>query len=105
MTSPIHRSTDRSFLQQQAYADSTKLRARASIYAYRDPPGPIGPWVLGLVDWPEGGRAVDVGCGPGSYLSLLRELHPSVRAIGVDISATLNTRRELSDLRALLRGW
>ena len=54
MTSPIHRSTDRSFLQQQAYADSTKLRARASIYAYRDPPGPIGPWVLGLVDWPEG---------------------------------------------------
>jgi SAM-dependent methyltransferase len=79
-------ATDREFLQQKAYADSAKLRARASIYAYRDPPGNFLTWVLGLVDWPDGSRAIDVGCGPGSYLRLLGEHHPNVRAIGVDLS-------------------
>jgi SAM-dependent methyltransferase len=79
-------ATDRAFLQQHAYADSAKLRARISIYAYRDRPYDFGSWVLGLVDWPEGGRVLDVGCGPGTYLTLLREHHPSMRAIGVDLS-------------------
>jgi len=79
-------ATDRTFLQEQAYADSTRLRARVSIYAYRDRPGNIWEWVLGLVDWPEGARALDVGCGPGTYLALLRDRHPSVRAMGVDLS-------------------
>lgn len=62
------------------------MRARASIYSYRDPPGELGPWVLGLVDWPDGTRALDVGCGPGSYLALLRAQCPEVRGIGVDLS-------------------
>jgi SAM-dependent methyltransferase len=79
-------ATDRTFLQQRAYADSTKLRARVSIYAYKDRPFDIWQWVLGLVDWPDGSRVLDVGCGPGSYLALLRERHPTVRAVGVDLS-------------------
>jgi len=79
-------ATDRAFLQGHAYADSRKLNARVSIYAYRDRPDNIWEWVLGLVDWPAGARALDVGCGPGTYLALLRERHPSVRAVGVDLS-------------------
>jgi SAM-dependent methyltransferase len=79
-------ATDRAFLQQSAYADSTKLRARVSIYEYRDPPGDIWAWVIGLVDWPDEACALDAGCGPGGYLARLRDLYPSVHAIGVDLS-------------------
>jgi SAM-dependent methyltransferase len=86
LTEVERRATDQAFLQQQAYANSAKLRARASVYAYRDPPGALGPWVLGLVDWPDDARALDVGCGPGLYLALLHEHLPSVRAVGVDLS-------------------
>ena len=74
-------ATDRAFLQQTAYADSGKLNARISIYAYRDRPDNIRERVLGLVDWPEGARALDVGCGPGHYLAQLHDEHPSVRAV------------------------
>jgi SAM-dependent methyltransferase len=79
-------ATDRAFLREKAYADSTRLRARVSIYAYRDRPDNFWQWVLGLVDWPDGAHALDVGCGPGAYLSLLRAEHPLVRAIGLDLS-------------------
>jgi SAM-dependent methyltransferase len=79
-------ATDRAFLQQSAYANSAKLNARSSIYAHLDRPYDFGLWVLGLVEWPRNARAVDVGCGPGTYLGLLREHHPSVRAIGLDLS-------------------
>lgn len=74
--------TDREYLQTEAYADSTKLRTRASIYQYRTPPGSMGDWVLARTDWPLGCRVLDVGCGPGSYLALLGD----VRAVGVDLS-------------------
>jgi SAM-dependent methyltransferase len=80
------KATDRDFLQRQAYADSGKLNARASIYAYSDPRQDIWSWVVGLVDWPDGARALDVGCGPGNYLRHLAEHHPAVRAMGLDLS-------------------
>jgi SAM-dependent methyltransferase len=81
-----HAATDRELLREAAYADSTKLRARVSIYAYRERSDNFWQWVLGLVDWPAGARALDVGCGPGAYLSLLRDAHPGVRAVGLDLS-------------------
>jgi len=77
------RGTDRAFLQRDAYADSTKLRARGSIYRYRDPPGAIGPWVLAHLDLRAGDRLLDVGCGPGAYLALLPD---GVRGVGADLS-------------------
>jgi SAM-dependent methyltransferase len=75
--------TDRTFLQTDAYADSTKLKSRSSLYDYRVPPGSFYDWVLARIDWPEGARVLDVGCGPGGYLEAL----PSgVRAVGLDLS-------------------
>lgn len=79
--------TDRRFLQHDAYADSSKLASRASLYQYRIPPGSLGDWVLGLVHWPQGARVLDVGCGPGAYLRLLGELGCGLRAVGADLSA------------------
>jgi SAM-dependent methyltransferase len=51
------------------YADSSRLRARASIYAYNEGGFDLLSWVLGAVDWPVDGPVLDVGCGPGRYLA------------------------------------
>ena len=76
---------DRSYLQQVAYDGSAKLADRASIYQYRQTPGELGPWVLSHTDWPAGARVLDVGCGPGQYLRLLRQ-RTNVLAVGADLS-------------------
>ncbi len=86
MTDVERKATDRNFLQRQAYADSSKLNARVSIYAYSERPQDIWTWVHGCVDWPDGAIALDVGCGPGNYLRFLRQHEPTVRAIGLDLS-------------------
>jgi SAM-dependent methyltransferase len=75
--------TDRAFLQQDAYADSSKLHSRSSLYEYRIPPGSFYEWVLARTDWPAGARVLDVGCGPGGYLAALDR---GLRAVGVDLS-------------------
>jgi SAM-dependent methyltransferase len=72
-------TTDRALLTEHAYADSTNLRARQSIYDFKQPPDDWWGWVLGLADWPEGVRVLDVGCGPGHYLE-------HVRGVGIDLS-------------------
>jgi SAM-dependent methyltransferase len=75
---------DRQFLREDAYADSSKLRARASIYDYRFPKGSLMDWVLDVVDWPDGVQVLDVGCGPGFYLEALATRN--VRRVGIDLS-------------------
>ncbi|MEY2460807.1 MAG: hypothetical protein QOG30_2637 [Acidimicrobiaceae bacterium] len=72
-------TTNRRLLTQEAYPDSSNLRARASIYDFREPPEDFFSFVLGQVDWPDGAKVLDVGCGPGSYLA-------RVRGCGVDLS-------------------
>ena len=64
--------TDRTFLQEDAYADSSKLSSRSSLYEFRRPAGSFYDWAPANTDWPSGARAVlDVGCGPGGYLAAL----------------------------------
>jgi SAM-dependent methyltransferase len=75
--------TDRTFLQTDAYADSTKLNSRSSLYEFRRPPGSFYDWALARTSWPDAARVLDVGCGPGGYLAALPA---SVRAVGLDLS-------------------
>jgi SAM-dependent methyltransferase len=75
----IDATTNRQLLTTEAYPDSTNLRARMSIYDYRQPAGDWFSWVLGHTDWPKSARVLDVGCGPGSYLE-------RVDGIGIDLS-------------------
>jgi SAM-dependent methyltransferase len=83
-------ATDQAFLKSDAYVDSSKLKARASIYDYRTPAGSLMQRVLDTVDWPSGSRVLDVGCGPGFYLKELRARdrlgNDSIVCIGVDLS-------------------
>ena len=72
-------TTDRRLLTQEAYPNPTNLRARQSIYDFKEPVVDWWSWVLGHADWPDGTTVLDVGCGPGNYLE-------HVRGIGVDLS-------------------
>src|SRR5258708_8661912 len=72
-------TTDRRLLTQEAYPDSANLRARVSIYDFKDPADDWYTWVLGHTDWPTGAVVLDVGCGPGNYLA-------HVQGVGVDLS-------------------
>lgn len=72
-------ATDRRLLTHEAYPDSTNLRARQSIYDYRETDLDWFAWVLSHVDWPSGATVLDVGCGPGNYLA-------HVRGYGIDLS-------------------
>jgi SAM-dependent methyltransferase len=72
--------TDRARLQEEAYADSGRVQARASIYAFNEDGFELLPWVLGTVTWPCPGPLLDVGCGWGQYLGA------AGGGIGLDLS-------------------
>ena len=92
MTAPEREpATDRARLVGAAYATPGPLAARAALYAYEREPTDIASWVLDHIEehhsLSAGSRVVDVGCGPGSYLAVLRDRHPDSTAIGLDLSA------------------
>jgi SAM-dependent methyltransferase len=72
-------TTDRVLLTERAYPNSRNLNSRASIYEFQHPREDFFERVLGLADWPANAKVLDVGCGPGHYLS-------RVRGVGVDLS-------------------
>src|SRR5262245_52751553 len=77
--------TDRRRLTTAAYADSTNLMARASMYRYQQPPIDLIGWALDLASPPPGARVLDIGCGPGRYLQRLAS-RPDLRLTGMDLS-------------------
>ena len=88
---PEDPSTDRTRLVEVAYATPAPLAARAALYAYQREPVDIATWVLDRVEAHQPlsarDRVVDVGCGPGWYLAVLRERHPGIATFGLDLSA------------------
>jgi SAM-dependent methyltransferase len=62
---------DRHTLRTSAYADTTKLQARMSIYEYQTPRRDLRPYVSGFLRGISG-RILDVGCGAGGYTRSLR---------------------------------
>jgi SAM-dependent methyltransferase len=77
--------TDRKVLVEQAYASSGPLEARRAIYRWqrptRDLPGAVLPFLQDAT-----GLVVDVGCGPGQYLSRIAGERPDLRILGLDLS-------------------
>jgi SAM-dependent methyltransferase len=83
--------TDRARLRGEAYGTPEPLAARAALYQYQDEPLDFNAWVLDVVEQEhtldERSRVLDVGCGPGAYLTKLRDRHPGIMTIGFDLSA------------------
>ncbi len=84
-------STDRDRLVGVAYATPAPLAARSALYAYQREPIDIATWVLDLVELHQplsaGSRVLDIGCGPGWYLAVLRDRRPGIATLGLDLSA------------------
>jgi SAM-dependent methyltransferase len=80
VTRPEARGTDADYLREHQYKDPTNLNARIALHAkYSRADVPWFDWLVGQVDWPEGGRVLEVGCGTGllwvSAAPLLPRLH------------------------------
>lgn len=90
----LEAATDRAHLSRNSYADSGKLRARASIYKYRRPALDIVPWALAQVPWSGDETVLDVGCGAGGYLRGLGK-SGQMRLVGMDLSTGM--LREVRD--------
>ncbi len=52
----------------------------------RDEKVVIPRWQMAAEQIPDGASVLDVGCGPGGFLTYLREVRPNCRARGTDIS-------------------
>jgi SAM-dependent methyltransferase len=75
---------DTRYLRDVAYADSSGLAARASLYDFQQPRIDLQSEALELLA-PLDGRVVgDIGCGDGRYIAELREAGAQV--IGLDLS-------------------
>lgn len=92
--------TERSVVTAQ-YGDPSNLQSRVNMYAYLRPENPLPDgttfedWVLDHLDWTGEESVVDIGCGPGNFLSPI-----SLRAgrvIGIDLSPGMLARaREIA---------
>jgi SAM-dependent methyltransferase len=83
--------TDRTVLVGQAYASPGPLEARSAIYRWqrpaRDLPGAVLSFLQDVT-----GLVVDVGCGPGRYLSRIAGERPDLRVLGLDLSPGMRPR-------------
>ena len=87
--------TERSVVAAQ-YDDPSNLQSRVNVYAYLCPEHPLPEgvtfedWVLDHLDWTGEESALDIGCGPGGFLSpiCLR----AGRVMGFDLSLGMLAR-------------
>jgi SAM-dependent methyltransferase len=87
--------TDRSVVAAQ-YEDPSNLQSRVNVYAYLFPEHPLPQgatfedWVLDHLAWTGEESALDIGCGPGGYLSPIARR--AGRVIGFDLSLRMLAR-------------
>ena len=87
--------TERSVVTAQ-YGDPSNLQSRVNIYTYLHPENPFPDgttfedWVLDHLDWTGEESVVDIGCGPGNFLSPISRR--AGRVIGIDLSPGMLAR-------------
>lgn len=59
---------DQTYLRDQQYSDGTNLSTRMSLHArFGTATTSFPDFAAALIEWPEGGRALDCGCGTGMF--------------------------------------
>jgi SAM-dependent methyltransferase len=73
---------DQGYLRDVQYVDSTKFSSRAQLHIrYGTATVRWFPWFAQLIDWPEGARVLDAGCGPGLLWEDVAGLVPATLAL------------------------
>ncbi len=88
MGTPSAVDRDRGFITGRAYGTDDNLATRQSIYAFSSATGQPGFFgtAMSKIPWNGDETVLDIGCGNGTWLDRLQQLHPSVRTIGLDLS-------------------
>jgi SAM-dependent methyltransferase len=98
--------TGRRMLTESAYADDSKIRARAAIYAFADErpdERPDESWRTDPVAWDGTQVVLDAGCGNGFDLRRIVARGSCRRVVGMDLSAGM--LRSATDCRDPDRVW
>lgn len=99
--------TERSVVTAQ-YEDPTNLQSRVNVYAYLYPerPSPKGAtfedWVLDHLDWRGEESALDIGCGPGGFLSPISLRAGRVMGFDLSLGMLARAREGMSEGQAHL---
>lgn len=94
--------TGRRFLTESAYADDSKIRSRAAIYAFADE-RPDPSWRTDPVAWDGTQVVLDAGCGNGFDLRRIVGQGSCRCVVGMDLSAGM--LRSVRDCREPDRVW
>jgi SAM-dependent methyltransferase len=79
--------TDAAYLTQHQYKDPANLSARIALHArFARAEEPWYPWLVGLIEWPEGGDVLEVGCGAGNLWVNVAAVLPRLRLTLTDLS-------------------
>ena len=99
--------TERSVVAAQ-YVDPSHLQSRVSVYAYLHPEQPLPKgvtfedWVLDHLDWTGEESALDIGCGPGGFLSPISLRAGRVMGFDLSLGMLARARKGTSDGQAHL---
>ena len=79
--------TDGDYLRERQYKDPGNLNARIALHAkYSHAAVPWFDWLVGQINWPEGGQVLEVGCGTGLLWVSAAPLLPHLRLTLTDLS-------------------
>ena len=99
--------TERSVVAAQ-YENPSHLQSRVNVYAYLFPEHPLPKgmtfedWVVDHLDWTGEESALDIGCGPGGFLSPISLRAGRVMGLDLSLGMLARARKGISDGQAHL---